>query len=333
MAKQQPKDETQEKASIYLDANFILERNKQIVPVSPAVDPILCGGIPEGVLMLISGPEKLGKTTLALTAIANAQKMGKIGVIADVEHRLRDKILHGIHDLDLSPEKLKIIRSQPGDILSAEQILERTEQSLHDFPGSIVFVDSFSGLASSVEQTSGYSDKQMGGTGALQAKFCRRIAPIIAVNGNIVMGTAHIAANIGMPGTTENVGRKTKYQMDIKIQCKKPYKTVDKVEPEWYIGDKLVGHRIIWECPTNAIGSGGGRSIGYLRYGYGLDELAEIIEQSVEMGLIDEGGAGWHTIGEKKIQGRDKVYLYLQENPDLVKDLTKSLKEMTDEST
>ena len=330
MAKRQPKDETQEKASIYLDADFILERNKQIVPVSPAVDPILCGGIPEGVLMVISGPEKLGKTTLALTAIANAQKMGKVAVIADVEHRLRKKILTGIHGLDLSPEKLKIIRSQPGDILTAEEILTRVEQSLHDYPGSIVLIDSFSALSSSVESTSGYEDKQMGGTGALQAKFCRRVGPIIAVNGNIVMGISHVAPNIGMPGTTENIGKKIKYQYDIKVSCKKPYKANDKVEYEWYLGDELVGHRIIWDCPTNAIGAGGNSSVGYLRYGYGLDELAETIDRAIEMGIINVGGGGWHSIGDVKIQGSDKFYIYLHDNPEIVQNIITSLKEMID---
>lgn len=331
MAKK-PKDETQEKASIYLDADFILERNKQIVPVSPAIDPILCGGIPEGVLMIISGPEKLGKTTLALTAIANAQKMGKTAIIADIEHRLRPKILTGIHGLDLSADKLKIIRSTKGNILNAEKFLTLIEQSLHDHPESIVLIDSFSALSSSVEQTEGYEDKQMGGTGALQAKFCRRVAPIIAINGNIVIGIAHIAPNIGTVGTSENLGRKNKYQLDIKVTCRKPFVTKDKVESEWYIGNELVGHRIIWDCPTNAIGAGGQSSVGYLRYGYGLDEVAETFDQSAEMGLIEVSGS-WYKINGQSIQGWDKTYLYLQENPDIVKELTKSLKEMANESS
>lgn len=329
--KTETKDETQKKASIYLDADFILESNTKIVSVSPAIDGILCGGIAEGVLMVISGPEKLGKTTLALTAIANAQKMGKMAIIADVEHRLRKKILTGIHGLDLSPDKLKIIRSTKGNILNAEKFLTLIEQSLHEYPESIVLIDSFSALSSSVEQTEGYEDKQMGGTGALQAKFCRRVAPIIAINGNIVIGIAHIASNIGTVGTSENIGRKNKYQLDIKVTCKKPFKANDKVDPDWYSGDTKIGHRIIWECPTNAIGTGGGTAVGYLRYGYGLDETAEIIDAACDLGIIKEGGAGWKELPNgKKIQGWENMYDFLtqEENKDVLEEINKSYREL-----
>jgi len=329
MAKK-PKEEkvVEEKPSIYLDASFILDRNTGIVSAGPAVDSILCGGVPEATVMLITGPEKLGKTTLGLTIIRNAQKMGKVGIIADVEHRVRKKNLDGVEGLDQSSDKLKFIRSKEGDILSGEEFLTRCEQTLHDFPGCVLLIDSLSALCSNTEQTSGYGDKQMGGTGALQAKFCRRIPSIVAINGGIVIGIAHIASNIGMPGTTENVGRKVQYQHDIKIKCKKPFKTkTDPTEFEWNSGDNRIGHRLLWECPTNALGNSGGTSVGYLRYGHGLDDTAEILDLSVELGLVEKGGS-WFTIEGEKIQGWDSAYMYLRETPDVFEKLKKSIEGM-----
>lgn len=333
MAKRpETKDETQKKASIYLDADFILERNKEIVPTTPAVDSILCGGVPEGLLMLITGPEKLGKTSLALTIIRNAQRMGKIGIIVDAEHRLRKKILTGIEGLDISPEKLKIIRSTEGNILSAEQLLERAEQSLQDFPRSVLLIDSFSALCPAVEQAASYDDSvQMAARAKLEAKFFRKIAPIVSINGNIVIGIAHVASNIGTPGTSENIGKKAQYGLDIKVKCKKPFLKNDKVEPEWYSGDTQIGHRIIWECPTNAIGAGGGSSVGYLRYGHGLDDVAEIIDAACELGIIKEGGAGWKELPNgKKIQGWENMYDFLsqEENKEVLNEIEKSYREL-----
>lgn len=332
MAKRQSQNEAEEKASIYLDADFILERNKEIIPTTPAVDSILCGGVPEGLLMLITGPEKLGKTSLALTIIRNAQRMGKIGVIVDAEHRLRKKILTGIEGLDISQEKLKIIRSTKGNILSAEQLLERAEQSLHDFPGSVLLIDSFSALCPAVEQSAGYDDSvQMAARAKLEAKFFRKVMPIVSINGNVVIGIAHVAANIGTPGTSENIGKKAQYNLDVKIKCKKPYVKNDKIEFEWYAGDTQIGHRIIWECPTNALGAGGESAVGYLRYGHGLDDTAELISIGCELGIIKESGAGWKELPNgTKIQGWDNLYLYLtnEENEKLLEEIKKSVKEL-----
>lgn len=329
--KTEVKDETQKKASIYLDADFILERNTQIIPTTPAVDSILCGGVPEGLVMLITGPEKLGKTSLALTIIRNAQRMGKVGIIVDAEHRLRKKILTGIEGLDISTEKLKIIRSTEGNILSAEQLLERAEQSLQDFPRSVLLIDSFSALCPAVEQAASYDDSvQMAARAKLEAKFFRKIAPIVSINGNIVIGIAHIASNIGSPGTNENIGKKAQYGLDIKVKCKKPFKAKDGVEFEWYSRDTQIGHRIIWECPTNAIGAGGESCVGYLRYGHGLDDIAEIIDAASELGIIKNSGPWYELPNNKKIQGWENMYDFLiqEENKEILAQIKKSYREL-----
>ena len=312
-----------EKKSIYLTADYILDRPKKIVSASVLLDPILNGGVPESTLMLISGNEKIGKTSLALKIIANAQRMGKVGIIADVEHRLKVMNLKGIKGLDVSPDKLKIIRSQEGDILSGEEILTRAEQCLHDFPGCVLLVDSFSSLSPAAEQAKAYGDGLMAARAKLEAEFCRKIAPIIAVNNNIIIGIAHIASNIGGYGNVEKVGKVAKYQLDIRLRCKMAEKT-----PDWLSDGVLVGHKIHWTAMTTALGKRGGEATTHLRYGIGIDDVADIIALAAELGVIEKGGS-WYTLHDgQKAQGFDAIYNIINQDEKLFKEIEKRVKEL-----
>jgi len=314
--------EKKPKSNIYMSASMILDHPKQIVPVSPAMDVALGGGVSESVLMTISGPEKLGKTSLALKIASNAQKMGKMVIFADVEHRLKIMNLKGIKGLLTDDDHFKVIRSVKGDILSGETILERCEESLLQYPGSILIVDSLSALCPAAEQTKLYSESIMAARGKLEATFCRRIAPIISVNDNIVIGIAHIAANIGGYGMSEKMGQTTRYALDYKVKCTKsqPF--------EWTSGDQQVGQRIKFECLTSALDKPGGEAVCWLRYGEGFSDEMEIIEMAVELQIIDKGGSWFTLTSGEKIQGQDQLYQMLVENPSLYDDIYKKVKEV-----
>src|ERR1035441_5325618 len=130
------KQKNSEVVSDYLDASFILSKKTNIIPVSTALDLHLSGGIPEGSVVIISGAEKLGKTSLALKVGVNGQKLFKKKIIyVNVEHRLKKMNLTGVKGLDISAEQFKLITSQKGEMLSAEQILEKAEKALSEFPG------------------------------------------------------------------------------------------------------------------------------------------------------------------------------------------------------
>lgn len=306
------KKEEDSNGDFYLSADLILDNPPKIISTgSPTLDIALNGGVPEGTLMIITSEPKIGKTSLGLQIMASAQKENKIGVYVDVEHRLKVMNLKGIKGLETSGDKFKLICSKKGDILSAEQILERSERALIDFPGCVMVFDSFSSLCPSNEQTNNYSDQTMGGSGKLQAKFMRRIAPIVNVNKNIVIGIVHTAANIGgYGGLVENVGKKLQYGHDIKLKGKK-------AEPfHWLSGEdkNIIGQRVVFECITSALGQPGGTATCWLKYGEGYSKEAEIIDLAVDMGIIEKGGA-WFTLPSgKKAQGWDNVFLHLINN-------------------
>jgi len=308
------KKDSAESGSDYLTANYILDKATNIVPVSTSLNIHLGGGIPEGSVVIISGAEKLGKTSLALKVGVNGQKLfGKVIVYVNVEHRLKKMNLTGIRGLDISPERFKLVTSQKGEMLSAEQILERAEKALSEFPGCVMILDSLSALSSGNQNTQKYGEGYGMEARKLEAEFFRRIPPAISVNDNIVIAISHVSPAIGSNGVTEKMSKYTQYAQDVKLRIAKPFGPGCPFE--WMSGDKRVGHRVKWKVLNSALGSPGGECTGYVRYGVGIDDIAEMIDLACELDIIQKGGAGWCVLPNgEKLQGFEKIYEYLSEN-------------------
>jgi recombination protein RecA len=313
--------------SEYLDASFILDNPKKIISVSPALDIVLSGGIPESTVAIFKADPKIGKTTLALKVAAKGQKQfGKKVIYINVENRLSKKNLEGVKGLDISPEMFKIISSEKGNILSAEQILEKTEKALIDFPESIFIFDSFSSLSGAAEKTNKYGE----GYGNLDVRkmegtFARRTSPIVMVNNSIILGIAHVSPNISMPGKSTSIGKKTVYAMDLELSLKKVYPQGD-----WTAGDRLVGQKIQIDCLTSALGPPGQSCVCWLKYGEGYSDEAELAQLAIDLSLIEKKGAGWMEI-EKfglKAQGMDNMVTLLEQRSDVFDYLNDQVKEM-----
>lgn len=325
-----PKKNAEEKVVVnddYLDSSFILGNPKKIISMGPAKDMILSGGIPESTICLLESAPKIGKTTLALQAVANGQKQhGKIGVYVSVENRLSQKNLQGVDGLDISPDMFKIISSQKGEILSAEQILTKAEKALIDFPGCVMVFDSFSSLSSSAERTGNYGEG-FGNVSArkMEGEFARRISPIIQVNDNIVIGIAHITPNLNMPGNSVKVSKAILYQMDIRLSMKKVYPQGD-----WMAGDRLIGQKVNIECITSALGAPGMSCVGWLKYGHGFSNEAELVQLAIDLSLIEKKGAGWMEVSKfgEKAQGMDNMISLLENRPDIYNYLNDEVKEI-----
>ncbi len=295
----------------YLTADYILDRNKVVIPVSPAIDSILSNkGVPEGSLVILSGASGLGKTTYALRIGGNAQKLGKQLIYVNVESRLRSSTFEGVEGLDLSPDKLKIISSTPGKILSAEEFLMNTERAMLEFENSIIIIDSLSALVSADGLTKNIGEGFNLASRKVEGEFISRTAAIRSINGSIIIVIAHVNIGIGTyAGTTEKMAKSTGYSADIKLR-------MTKAQPfEILAGDKLVGHRLKFEVLKNSLGPPGGEAIGYLRYGTGPDDISELIEIAESLGVIIKGGS-WYNIGDEKLQGFENVRSYLQNNND-----------------
>ena len=137
------KDIIKEYGNVIHDPSSITDQKLKIISVSPKIDIALGGGVPEGSLFIMTGPEKVGKTVTALTFCANAQQDNRKIFYGNVEGRLRKRDIEGIKELCSDAEKIKIIGSTQGNILSAEKYLGIFDQIINTQPDTICVIDSF----------------------------------------------------------------------------------------------------------------------------------------------------------------------------------------------
>ena len=316
---------------IILTGNAIVDKKNVIIPISPSLDIVLNGGIPEGSFVVLTGQPKCGKTTTSLDFAATAQRPEYKGDLKDprevyylnIEGRLKKRDLEGIPGLNL--DRFHVIGSQQGKILHAEEYLQIAEKIINEIPGSVLIIDSYSALCTEAEITSDMDKMQRADGAKLLAKFCRKVANVIPVNKNIVIGITHLMGNPTGYGAEfkEKSGQAIAYQTDIKLRAKtfKPWTlSADSTQ---------IGQEIEWQVICSALGPPGGNITSYIRYGQGVDKYMEAITLSSDMGLIHKGGA-WYTLtglpDKPKFQGSEKVRQYLLENESAYIDLVKNIK-------
>lgn len=316
---------------VLFGGNIVAEAKNIVIPVSPSIDIMLGGGIPEGSLTIVTGLQKLGKTSLCLHFAGNAQnikyanemcsKEGRHVYFFNVEGRIKSRDLLGIKHLNIDESRFTIIGSKLGKILTAEDYIDIAEKLINEKPGSIFIFDSFSALCTEEEYTAEIGKKRRDNTPQLLAMFCRRISNVLPVNKSIFMGITHLMANqgFGMTQWTEASGQKLKYAVDVKLRAKY-------CQP-WKVGETQIGQDVYWECDSSAIGPPGGKAKSKLRYGYGLDCEAELIDFAVDLGLIEKK-TSWYTYGEDKAQGLENMRAILLEKPEKLAELDKQVREM-----
>jgi len=317
---------------IILSGNAVVDKKSIVIPVSPSLDIVLNGGIPEGSFVVFTGQPKCGKTTTSLDFAATAQRPEYQGDLKasrevyylNIEGRLKKRDLEGIPGLDLN--KFHVIGSQQGKILHAEEYLQIAEKIINEIPGSVVIIDSYSALCTEAEITSEMDKMQRADGAKLLAKFCRKVANVIPVNKNVVIGITHLMGNPTGYGAEfkEKSGQAIAYQTDIKLRAKtfKP----------WILSadSNQIGQEIEWQVVCSALGPPGGQITSYIRYGQGVDKYMEAICLGSDMGLIHKGGA-WYTLtsltDKPKFQGTEKVRNFLLENPQAYENLVVAIKE------
>ena len=238
---------------------------------------------------------------------------------------VKKRDLEGIPGLVL--ERFHVIGSQQGKILHAEEYLQIAEKIINEVPGSVLIIDSYSALCTEAEITSEMDKMQRADGAKLLAKFCRKVANVIPVNKNIVIGITHLMGNPTGYGAEfkEKSGQAIAYQTDIKLRAKsfKP----------WTLGadNTQIGQEIEWQVICSALGPPGGNITSYIRYGQGIDKYTEAIILGSDMGLIHKGGA-WYTLNcvddKPKFQGTEKVRQYLVDHPEVYTQLVTSIKDM-----
>jgi len=294
------------------DASSIMEREIHILSVSPKIDIALGGGVPEGSLFILTGPEKAGKTVTALTFCANSQKLKRKIYYGNVEGRLRGRDMAGIKELDRDPKIFKLIESRAGNILSAEKYLSIFDELVATVPESVCVIDSFSALASENELTSDLSDHQVMTVQKVLAKFCRRIAPALPINRVTVVGITHLMANVSTFGRgkarVEKSGTALKYQTDVKLHASHTTPILQ--------GDSQVGQTVHWQVVTSAIGPPGQKVSSHIKYGRGIWKEMELADLMVDFGIVKKSGTWLMLPNEKKIQGKVNLAKHLEDNPE-----------------
>lgn len=317
------KDLIKEFGNALHDASYLIDRPKKIISVSPKIDIALGGGVPEGSLFIMTGPEKVGKTVTALSFCANGQKEDRYVYYGNIEGRLKKRDLEGIKGLMLSNQNFQMIGSSEGKILTGEDYLSIFDKIAHGHPNCIGIVDSFSALAAESELLGDLKDIQVMSIQKTQAKWCRRIGNVIPINNVTIVGITHQMANIAFGSKktkTEKSGTSLKYQVDVKLEASHS-------EPVMQ-GDTQIGQKIHWKVVTSAIGPPGQKVQSTIKYGRGVWREYEIAELCSDFGLAQKKGA-WITLSDnEKFQGIANFAQYLEDNEDRCKELENQIFEM-----
>jgi len=317
---------------ILRSGSSIKEKEVLTIPLSPSLDMILNGGVPEGSFVVLTGQPKCGKTVTSLSLAATAldpKYQGNLekprhAYYLNIEGRLKKRDIEGIKGLDL--DRFTLIGSTQGKILHAEEYLQIAERIINEEPGSIVIIDSYSALCTEAEITSDMSKMQRADGAKLLAKFCRKVANVIPVNKNIVVGITHLMGNPTGYGAEfkEKSGQAIAYQTDIKLRAKK-------FSP-WLLGKEntQIGQEVEWQVICSALGPPGAITTSYIRYGEGIDKGMELFNMCVDIGLITQAGA-WYTFNtvddNPKFQGAEKAREFLMHNPEVYNSLLKEINE------
>lgn len=267
------------------------------------------GGYPRGRIIEIYGPESSGKTTLALHAIAEAQKLGGIAAFIDAEHAL-DPIY--AKNLGVNTDELWV--SQPDN---GEQALEITESLVRSGAVDIIVIDSVAALTPQAEIEGDMGDAHVGLQARLMSQALRKLTGSLSKSKTILLFINQIRMKIGVmfgnPETTTG-GNALKFYSSIRLEVRR-IETIEKGE------DEAIGNKVRVKVVKNKVSPPFRRVELEIMFGKGISASGSLIDAAIKCGIADKKGA-WYTYGDEKLgQGRENVKLMLEQNPALAAEL------------
>ncbi len=273
------------------------------------------GGYPRGRIVEIYGPESSGKTTLALQAVAEAQKAGGIAAFIDAEHALDPTYAK---KLGVNIDQLWI--SQPD---SGEQALDIAETLVRSGSMDIIVVDSVAALTPQAEIDGEMGDSHMGLQARLMSQALRKLTGLLAKSNTLIIFINQIRMKIGVmfgnPETTTG-GNALKFYASVRMDVRK-IETISKS------ADEVVGNRIRVKIVKNKVAPPFKKVELDLMFNEGISYTASLLDAAMKYGLIVKSGSWFSLDGEKIGQGRDKTVDYLKEHTDVAAALDKQLRE------
>ncbi|MBR4441222.1 MAG: recombinase RecA [Bacteroidales bacterium] len=272
------------------------------------------GGYPRGRVIEIYGPESSGKTTLAIHAIAEAQKAGGIAAIIDAEHAF-DRTYAENLGVDVS----SLLISQPD---CGEQALEIADSLIRSGALDIIVIDSVAALTPRAEIEGDMGDSKMGLQARLMSQALRKLTANISKTNTCVIFINQLRDKIGVmfgnPETTTG-GNALKFYSSVRLDVRRTGQIKD--------GEDVIGGRVKVKVVKNKVAPPFKKAEFDLMFGTGISKIGELIDLAVEMNIIRKSGS-WFSYGENKIgQGRDAVIAMLNNNTDVATEIENKVRE------
>ncbi len=274
------------------------------------------GGLPKGRVIEIYGPESSGKTTLAIHAIAEAQKRGGIAAFIDAEHAF-DRNYAAALGVDID----NLLISQPDN---GEQALEITENLIRSGAIDIIVIDSVAALTPRSEIEGEMGDSKMGLQARLMSQALRKLTGTIGRTGATCIFINQLREKIGVmfgnPETTTG-GNALKFYSSIRLDIRKSGAAIKDKE------GNIVGNPVKVKVVKNKLAAPFKLAMFDIVYGEGISKMGEILDIAVELNLIEKSGSWYSYAGTKIAQGRNSAVQFLKDNPEVAEELEQIIKE------
>ena len=272
------------------------------------------GGYPRGRVIEIYGPESSGKTTLAIHAIAEAQKNGGIAAIIDAEHAF-DRFY--AQNLGVDTDNLLIAQPDNG-----EQALDIAEQLIRSSAVDLVIIDSVAALTPKAELEGDMGDNKVGLQARLMSQALRKLTATIAKTNTTCIFINQLREKIGVmfgsPETTTG-GNALKFYASVRLDIRKSTPIKD--------GEEIIGNQTKVKVVKNKVAPPFRKAEFDIMFGEGVSKVGEIIDLGVEYNIIKKAGS-WFSYGETKLaQGRDATKKLIADNPELAEELEAKIME------
>ena len=272
------------------------------------------GGYPKGRIIEIFGPESSGKTTLALHAIAEAQKAGGLAAFIDAEHAL-DRFYAA--KLGVNTDDLLI--SQPDN---GEQALEIADQLIRSSAIDIIVIDSVAALTPKAEIEGDMGDNKVGLQARLMSQALRKLTSSISKTNTTCIFINQLREKIGImfgnPETTTG-GNALKFYASVRLDIRRVTTLKD--------GDTPIGNQVRVKIVKNKVAPPFRKAEFEITFGEGISRAGEIVDLGVELGILKKSGS-WFSYGETRLgQGRDAVKKLIKDNPELSEEIEAQIAE------
>ncbi len=270
------------------------------------------GGYPRGRIIEIYGPESSGKTTLAIHAIAEAQKLGGIAAIIDAEHAF-DRFYAEQLGVDVN----SLLISQPDN---GEQALEIADMLIRSSAIDIIVIDSVAALTPKAEIEGEMGDSKMGLQARLMSQALRKLTATISKTNTTCIFINQLREKIGVmfgnPETTTG-GNALKFYASVRLDIRGGQSIKN--------GEDVIGRQTKVKVVKNKVAPPFKKAEFEITFGEGISRVGEVLDMATELDILKKSGSWWSYEGNKVAQGRDAVKAVLQDNPELCAELEQKI--------